>query len=515
VLTAGDRLILTNNKPSLYDNDQAGGTPLGNPIGADARGLVEFYTPETRFDMIVAGTGVTTQVHENNEGGWQRGGVAWVNVKDYSTFQAAFNALSSSVGGVIYVPAGDYNQTTTPSFSPIVWTGGGAQLGLKIIGDGQRKSAIGYTADNNSDMFTFNTTNFLEISDIQIAGSGAAGTGRGIVLNGCFFSTIKDVWINGMHSWGIETRYDAAVDNVINNFENVIVWSCGSNGAVKLTAHTWKPVFTNCTFGPSNGYCVYLDGCNQPQFMGCTFEHQNDTVPYVYVNGVRGVHIDRGWFEADLMVTQPPPAWFIEFAATGYNYGHRISNCHFVRTSPLITSLRAIKFNGNAHANLENLVGVLANGVAAPTGLDDIVTNGDIIKIIGDCRIADDTYSWGAPFRISCTAIQSYNIQRAASDWRFKFFAVDSGTRNALKDPFVGDIVHNADNTLPQIRTADATALKWLSLGVFFGTAAERDALSWTRGDAAYRTDGGAGVAGLYICTVAGSPGTWQRIGGP
>jgi hypothetical protein len=102
-LVDGDRLIIVNSQPLLYNNDQAAGSALSQPVQTDSRGYVEFYVDEIQFDMIVSGTGLTTTIYEDSESGRinQR---RWAyNVKDFASVADALSSIP--FGRRLYFPA--------------------------------------------------------------------------------------------------------------------------------------------------------------------------------------------------------------------------------------------------------------------------------------------------------------------------------------------------------------------------------------------------------------------------
>ncbi|HET7224495.1 MAG TPA: hypothetical protein VFK69_02185 [Candidatus Eisenbacteria bacterium] len=99
-LERGSRLVRTDSFPTVYNEATGTWAATSAPI-ADGEGYIGFYVAETRYDIIVTIFGadyISYLLYEDVEGGWMRGGVAWVNARDYPTIQATIDALPTGGG---------------------------------------------------------------------------------------------------------------------------------------------------------------------------------------------------------------------------------------------------------------------------------------------------------------------------------------------------------------------------------------------------------------------------------
>ena len=449
-LAVDNRLVITTNRPTVYADSMAGVAKAASPSPlTDSAGFIEFYAPDTRFDFIASGSGVVAKLFIDNESGWMRGGVAWVNVKDYSTFQAGLNALSSSRGGVLYVPAGAYNQSTTPAVGAMVPAGISGRL--KILGDGVAKTQVAYTADANTDLLSVTGFNFLEIEGIEFAGAAASGSGRGLVLNGCSYARITNCLFIDFPSWSVETTF-TATDNVDNYFDECSFDNSRSNGAVKLHAQTFHTRFTNCHFAADVGNSLYINGATKTTVDRCSFEQTHDTAStdgdtaaMIYAASASHItQVHSTWFETTAN-NATPNNWIIFFS--GLNNNSIIKDCYFVRTGAAVTSARIFK-SKNVGASVVRWL-TIANPAALtggiPAGTDDLVFDASdtIIMLIGG-SVSKSDYTTGTLSRnLRVSSANWPGIRRLNHNFRDKAFGLTTTDRDALLEPQAGDVIYN------------------------------------------------------------------------
>lgn len=170
-------------------------------------------------DIEVSGTGGTLTVEE------VAGTIYLQNTATTAEIQAALNSLTT--GGVVHLEQGDYTLTSTLYLS---------HPGLTLRGSGKGITTLYYTADRNTDIIVMEHY-YCSVEDLTVSGtnpslvngSGAAGTGRGIVIaqpdtgsnfanpayvastgpsDQCTFPTIKRVTVTNTGSWCI---YDSGL----------------------------------------------------------------------------------------------------------------------------------------------------------------------------------------------------------------------------------------------------------------------------------------------------------------
>lgn len=252
-LTSGDRLVIYSALPSLF-SESSGVSTLANPTTTDASGALTLYTPETKFDLIVSGSGLTTTLMIDNESGWSKSGASWVNAKDYSTIQAAVDALSSGLRGTVFIPAGTYTPSSTPAFN-------GVNLNFSnthLLGES------GFTTLQLTDANTniINIKAFAcSVRNIAVLGPGTAGSGIGINAYVAAGATnnimIENCAITNTSSWGISFTCDPGWSCYRNTVRNCDLSGAASGGSLLYgvsTAGSTSLFAENCHFhGPGFG----------------------------------------------------------------------------------------------------------------------------------------------------------------------------------------------------------------------------------------------------------------------
>lgn len=119
VLADGNRIVPSNNLPTLYGDDQGGAT-TANPLTTDANGLAEAWLEAAAYEYVVSGSGVTTTLYEGvvfvDEFPADRydvrifGATGGGTTDDTLAIQNAIDTAETMGGGIVYfpVPAVDY-----------------------------------------------------------------------------------------------------------------------------------------------------------------------------------------------------------------------------------------------------------------------------------------------------------------------------------------------------------------------------------------------------------------------
>lgn len=446
-LNVDDRLVPYSNKPTLY-TESSGTDTTPNPLTLGAQGLIEFYCPETRFDYIVTGGGIMSTLYIDNEGGWMRGGTSWVNVKDYSTFQAAINSLSA-LGGTIFIPPGQYNSGSVPALGAMT-----IPNRTTLMGDGVGTTWLLFD-QLNTDLITVTGTNIgdFRMSGLLLQGAGSAGDGRGLVLGPSSYAHVERCFFDGFPSYAIAVE-GGAQDSINNKFDNCFIRAGFSDGLVYLNSGAYHTRFVDCQFiltafgGGGAGRGVVIDGAHATEFRGCTWDGARDTAgdgsvdAYIYITGSVPdmTLVDGCWFECTAAVNPVPNNWFIYINAT-LAENTSIRNTNFVRTNGSISSLRAIRTLGGCFdMTVENLHGTI-NTAGASTGTDDIKTAANnVLTIIGECRV----WTGLAATDFTIDSADPALLTRVGNNKRFKVRALTTDERDALTDVKVGDIIYNS-----------------------------------------------------------------------
>jgi len=356
-ILSSQRLVIYSTLPTLY-TEASGVSTLANPTTTNSKGYVEFYTPEAKFDLIISGSGLTTTLYIDNQGGWTYGTANWVNAKDYSTIQAAIDAVTTDPdygynGGIVYIPAGDYTATTTPSFTTIA-----VPSFITLLGDGRYATRLlRASGDNTTHLLTHTANGSFAIKNMTIEGTGTAGAAEGLNCAAAsgFLSKIllEEVYFNNTSSWAVSMT--AAAGSYIDQcrFDRLHCEGAKSGGSINLAGPgTNILTFISCQFnGPGFGTygadsmskgCVHLNGGVNINFNGCSFQPQNNgtclsidnSVGDVYSIGLHQCHFEGGTGISDVN------DWYITTQRTIWHLS--IRNCTFVRT-PTSSKPRILK----------------------------------------------------------------------------------------------------------------------------------------------------------------------------
>jgi hypothetical protein len=147
-LTNGDRLVPSNLKPSLYEDDQGTSTPITNPLTSSATGLAQCWVEFGAYDLLQTGGGLTTILHQGIVVGSEAPGqVRYADdfAANSSTggIQEAVDDLPTAGGKVIL-------SGKTYSTSLCVWLHNGVHLDGAGIGVTIIKRATGSIVDGDA-----------------------------------------------------------------------------------------------------------------------------------------------------------------------------------------------------------------------------------------------------------------------------------------------------------------------------------------------------------------------------
>lgn len=252
-LNVTDRLTPVSLPRPVAYSDLFAVNSLGNSISTNTTsGRGSAYLGTRKVDYIVNIAGSSPRLYSDADGGHVFTAPAWRNVVDYNSVQAAVDSLPP-IGGVVYIPAGQYSPASVPLFIPPLVLP--FDRPVTILGDGVDKSILIYDVihsnsqpiDNNLDLILVGGDS-QTIQGLTLRGSAGlgSGTGRGIVLRRrgvnpitqsnqiLYNSTIKDVLVQKCFGVGID--FDTSPRDglgqfvVISTVENVEVRSCVGGG---------------------------------------------------------------------------------------------------------------------------------------------------------------------------------------------------------------------------------------------------------------------------------------------
>jgi hypothetical protein len=457
-VSAGNRLVVYSAEASIYANPTRIGTATTQPVTLGSSGLLEFYTPETRFDYIVT-NGSTLTLFIDNEGGWSRGGTPWVNVKDYSTFQAAINALPTT-GGTVFVPVGRYTTTTTPAVGAMTITKLVHLIGEASGRDGDTGgSIIDFTSGSvSTDLLTISTTaaNYSVVKDLMFIGPNAAGSGRGIVFESLSALLVENCIFLNFPSYAAASKSGdcVSVKFLRSRFAGSKSGAQMSLGEGTSSCFAIKLIDTSFDTAENGAtQCIRLGVAHGTTIENCVIEGDDnpasangDTGAFIYASagagGLSKLQVTGCWFENN-HADATPNSWFIYMVAPATNT--TIENNFFRRTASTNTSLRAIKTVisgalGCEGVRIANNYGTLAG--ATGVGTDDVVLSANDSTILENNSYSDATL-YHRLWRISMGS--AVNVARVADNKRFKLFGITTAVRDALTDVQNGDLVYVTD----------------------------------------------------------------------
>lgn len=523
-LEVRNRLVPVTNRPTLYQ-DSVGSVAFvpSYQIQLDTTGYGYFYVSDRYFDYIISGSGIVSALFIDGESGWARGNTAWVNVRDYPTFQAAINALPDE-GGVVYIPAGTYTRDTVPAVVPMT-----IDRPVKLLGDGSSPIGGGGTHVAYTTSGTPDTTNHLITVDshdadwfraegIFFQGAGSSGSGSAIYMKTVYDVIVRDCTFYSFPSWAVQsgTGVDTTDDVVNCLFEHCIFDGSKSNGLLQLGnggANCFFIKFFDCNFIPIVGRAAHIVNGQHTVFDACTFQTSmadaasSELLFVDYSGGLNKLIVNNCWFENNTNGVVTPTSWFIGIDGPSANAS--IRDTYFARAGTATTSLRAIQLVStlNLNVHISDCLGDLGNRTTS--GTDDLVIGSSSGVVMTNCSIRD-TNAYDNPWQISGAG--AANLVRLGDGFgRVKVRGLPqtgvapAAAISTLTDINVGDMIYNTDNTSLNIRNANG----WQHVGLFVkATAGPPSSGAWTIGDMCLNTNDNR----IYVCTASGTSGTWRYV---
>lgn len=250
----------TTTKATLYLYPSTAGTTKSNPTYTDGYGRFFFYIAPGLYDLVIAGTNVTTYTVEDvrvfSDAGYtfnvlDYGAVAGDSGDDVTAIRAAMSAANSAGGGTVFFPAGEYRMS---SFATLYDN-------VSIAGD-NRRSKIVMAADSDTTMFWGNTIDNVTISGMWLDGNSdntTADSADPWYLNNCGAIIMRSG----------STRI-AIKDNRIENFEYGVTASGENTQHVEISGNFFSNVTSPIdTYG--RGYVIahnIIEDCPDGDVLG-------------------------------------------------------------------------------------------------------------------------------------------------------------------------------------------------------------------------------------------------------
>ena len=292
----------------------------------------------------------TARLYSDAIGGTQPS-PAWTNARDFATIQAAIDSLPAT-GGVVYLPSGTYNVTTTtiPENKPV-----------HLFGDGADRTVL-FCADPELDILriecSLTTIENLTIKGPYLVPSDPNTKGRGVVIGvpGSPTDNLRRISIIGCRivdtaSWALYLRGTADTDPA--DPERLLIWGQfersdfqhnRTGGLVEVRIGNNGNLFQNCSFTQFTGPALNAFGASGLLLQNCTFEDKlDDAVAYVTLDFDNNVLLDSCWFEQHFSEDLTKP--FIHVGVATACNEVAIHNCRFVRNSGNLPRLIRVSSN--------------------------------------------------------------------------------------------------------------------------------------------------------------------------
>lgn len=409
VLEPEERLVPRYSHPALFA-ERTGTVPLASPVlTLDEEGRAEFYCAEARFDCVLSDAVLGMRLIEGCEGGWARGGEAWIDAKDYPTIQAAIDALPAA-GGTVFIPAGTYSLTAT-LYTP-------CDRPCHLLGEGAAESLAGGAIPGTVLQWSANvgmlrlrgdhsSVRRLVLENVSNGVAAAENEGYGIAVgrravedahphpgsprSGTEYEranrtpahgyVIEDVHVARAPGWGLyipgvgftsdETTPEP--DRVLPSLTEggtlsywveatrLRVWESRRYGLCFVGRGCTTTSLTNCAFlrvgegqvpEPHESYYAYVGGGIQVVFSRCTFEGWSPkTRAWVRLWGAQDAIFDTCWFEQDPLAGDPANVtYFLNFANRCLRGSVRA--CHFVRPVECKGMLKLVQLESDGATGL-------------------------------------------------------------------------------------------------------------------------------------------------------------------
>jgi hypothetical protein len=226
-LSRGDRLVVTSDRPTIYDESSGVHAATGSPtIVANSEGQIAVYSHEPFVDVIVSGgtPALSDTLLPDVQAGYDEPR-PHLDIRDYDNNLALAYAALPSTGGTIYLPAGTYDLAANLSVT---------KAGTRIVGEHDGCVTIRSTAANPGyHLITVGTSNVF-FSNFTLDGR-ATSTGNFDCLH--------------MES-GVFPPFN-------NRFENLHIINARRSNLYALGC--FDTIFRDCDFNYAFDHSVYLD----------------------------------------------------------------------------------------------------------------------------------------------------------------------------------------------------------------------------------------------------------------
>jgi hypothetical protein len=467
--SAGDRLVPTSDRPTVYQNPLGTGSGLHYTMSDATTGRASGYIAEGRYDFRVSGTGFDDRMYRDAHGGVINSSGRAVNALDFPSLQAAVDFLGAD-GGTVVIPRGTYNAETLPAYDGHLVLPA-QEKPIHLQGEGPGLTLL-ETSDGNADMLVVQSRK-SKISGITFDGSEqdgvSQGGGRGIVvgtLGPAAPRILSEVTIEGCEvretaSWGLDLISDTTSEDPTEH--SLSIWTeCvrlrivapRADGGIRIGPGNTTAYFKNCSVVGFTGHGALVEPASGITFDGCTFEDSQDPValtPYVRIRGFV-VKLVNCWFEHH---SQPASGEFNYFIVIGdsVHFANNVSidTCFFAQQQARSGHLVSVGGGSKAVSIVAPRLGIPDSvpGGAPPESTADILIGGfaEVIMLEGMIATASDYFGFDVE---EATTSRCYSL---AQD-RVRVPRLSASHRDALHAPRSGDLLVNRTSGRLEVYTS-------------------------------------------------------------
>lgn len=304
-------------------------------------------------------------------------------------FQAAYDAAVAASGGIIYIPPSIDGFTLTEPFD-----GGGAQVGIDVMGAGVELSALRYTLTTD-DIFDLTDTRFLRFSDLTIAPAAIKTAGSLFKCLQASDLAFRRMRVGASYiGWDIEDADTIDLDDIFLVDYDTAVWktgvhSHGGSAALNLDRVYMASSVTNDV----TAWAFLLEDCDTVKMTRCGAQKFGATAQFGGLKIARGQwleflasHFECGKTDAVAVLVEDD-AYGVDFLgchATTSKYG--LQTKAGAGTGPRQLSWKGgrIAFNGQhgvlleAGSNIDIDSSISNNSVTATDTYDGVHVNAEV-----------------------------------------------------------------------------------------------------------------------------------------
>ena len=361
------------------------------------------------------------------------------------------NAIPHS-GGVVYIPAGGYNNQTVPAFIPPLILP--PDRPLRLLGDGSGVTGLSVSLDNTTNDLIIMAGNYQSIEGLSLSGPrfidiGQTGPGVGVRIKrtgsdndrDMFGILLRDVAIRYTADYGLVVDGSTDSGQITNNFSvwaeyhhleisdpgKGCVWIQQPASAPQPNASTTQ-YFTDCIFQRFRDSGIRVASANGVMLRNCIIQGGGAANPAdgsgVNLTDSNSVVLDSCWFEnlAQTMIV-----------ADGTYCGLAVRSCLFVHQS---TQVAYIELRGTGKAVEISNTAIIES--TKPSSGHHVKIGQTCEAVVSGGSVRSDTL--GAAYELDVDD-QSLKSVLSGAMWRLRLPVLTVDERDALTGLRAGDMV--------------------------------------------------------------------------